>query len=242
MPFPQHEIKKIVGEVKAHLRRLGEMGVREIHFQPAKRRPPEEVLAVVREEIGDCTRCKLCQGRTKLVFGVGNPRAELMFIGEGPGRDEDLQGEPFVGRAGQLLTRMIEAMGWRREEVYIANVVKCRPPENRLPEPEEVETCLPFLVSQIAAIRPKVIVTLGGLAVQSLMNTKRGITQLRGEFLEHRGIPVMPTFHPAYLLRNPAMKKPCWEDLKKVLGLLQREARAFRLGGPPSAATDRSRP
>ncbi len=203
-------------DLKAHLEDLIDIGIGEVHFAEF-----QETLQSIREEIGDCTRCKLCHGRTNIVFGVGSPHARLMFVGEGPGRDEDLQGEPFVGRAGQLLTKMIEAMGYRREEVYIGNIVKCRPPDNRYPEPEEVATCTPFLLKQIAAIGPKVIVTLGNLASQTLLQTKTGITSLRGRFHDLNGIPLMPTFHPAYLLRNPEMKKPCWEDLKQVMARLK---------------------
>ena len=179
--------------------------------------PSLESLDDILADIGDCTRCKLCEGRTNIVFGVGNPEARLMFVGEGPGRDEDLQGEPFVGRAGQLLTKMIEAMGLKRSDVYIANIVKCRPPDNRNPEPEEIETCYPFLLRQIQAVKPEVVVGLGNIAVQTLLGTKMGITKLRGQFHEIAGIPLMPTYHPAYLLRNPNMKKPCWEDLQKVM-------------------------
>ncbi len=178
-------------------------------------------LQEIRNEIGDCTRCQLHKGRTNLVYGVGNPKAKLMLVGEGPGRDEDLQGEPFVGRSGQLLTKMIEAMGIPRSEVYIANIVKCRPPDNRYPEPEEVETCIPFLFKQIEAVGPQVIITLGNLATQTLLKTKVGIMTLHGNFQDLNGIRVMPTYHPAFLLRNPNMKKPCWEDLKKVISLLK---------------------
>jgi DNA polymerase len=176
----------------------------------------QELLAV-RADLGECTRCKLAGGRKKLVFGVGNPRAKLMFVGEGPGADEDQQGEPFVGRAGQLLTRMIEAMGFRREEVYIANVVKCRPPNNRDPEPDEIESCEPFLKAQIAAIRPSVIVALGRFAVQTLLRDSTPITRQRGRWREYEGVKLMPTFHPAYLLRNPPEKKRAWEDLQLVM-------------------------
>jgi DNA polymerase len=181
-------------------------------------------LAEIRERIGDCRRCKLCEGRTNIVFGVGDPQARLMFVGEGPGRDEDLKGEPFVGRAGQLLTKIIEAMGLAREQVYIANTVKCRPPDNRLPEPDEVATCQPFLRQQIAAIRPKVIVALGSLAAQTLLGTNRGITALRGRFHDAGAYKVMPTFHPAYLLRNPAAKREVWEDMKLVRDALAASA------------------
>jgi uracil-DNA glycosylase len=181
----------------------------------------EELLAV-REALGECTRCKLAGGRTRLVFGVGNPRAELMFVGEGPGADEDLQGEPFVGRAGQLLTKMIDAMGFRREDVYIANVVKCRPPGNRNPEPDEMESCEPFLRRQIAAVRPKVIVALGRIAVQTLLRDTTPISKLRGRWFTYEGVRLMPTFHPAYLLRSPDEKKKAWEDLQVVMKELGR--------------------
>jgi DNA polymerase len=179
-----------------------------------------EGLRRIREEIGDCRRCRLCERRTQVVFGVGDPAARLMFIGEGPGADEDAQGEPFVGRAGQLLTKMIEAMGLKRGQVYIANVVKCRPPENRTPLPDEVATCSPFLFRQIAAIAPRVIVCLGTPSAQAVLGTRETITRLRGTFREVGGFRVMPTFHPAYLLRNPAAKKEVWEDLKQVMAAL----------------------
>jgi DNA polymerase len=176
-----------------------------------------EGLVAIRAGLGECTRCKLHAGRTRLVFGVGNPRAELMFVGEGPGADEDLQGEPFVGRAGQLLTKMIEAMGFARSEVYIANVVKCRPPGNRDPEPDEIEACEVFLKAQIATIRPRVLVALGRFAVQTLLRDTTPIGKQRGRWREYEGVKLMPTFHPAYLLRNPAEKKPAWEDLQAVM-------------------------
>jgi uracil-DNA glycosylase family 4 len=179
-----------------------------------------DTLPRIREDIGDCTRCKLHKGRTKIVFGTGNPNAELMFVGEGPGRDEDLSGEPFVGRAGKLLTDMIKAMGLQREEVYIANVVKCRPPENRLPEKDEITTCSPFLMRQIDAIKPKVICTLGSCSAQTLLQTAQGISKLRGEWFDFRGAKLMPTYHPAYLLRNPAAKPEVWKDLQKVMAVL----------------------
>jgi uracil-DNA glycosylase family 4 len=175
-------------------------------------------LEQLRSAIGDCRRCKLWPGRTHLVFGVGNPNARLMFVGEGPGRDEDLQGEPFVGRAGQLLTDIItKGMGLRREDVYIANVIKCRPPDNRNPEPDEVASCEPFLKKQIDLVRPEIIVALGKFAVQTLLQSKLPITRLRGNWYTYHGIKLMPTFHPAYLLRNPGDKKLVWEDIKKVI-------------------------
>ena len=178
-------------------------------------------LEELRAAIGDCRRCKLCSGRTNLVFGVGHTKAKLMFVGEGPGRDEDLQGEPFVGRAGQLLNDIItKGMGLRREDVYITNVVKCRPPENRNPEPDEVAACEPFLKKQIDLIRPEIIVGLGKFAVQTLLQSKLPITKLRGQWHNYHGIKLMPTFHPAYLLRNPGDKKLVWEDIKKVIEAL----------------------
>jgi DNA polymerase len=183
--------------------------------------PPTPTLAALREHIGDCQRCKLGSGRTHLVFGVGNPDADLMFIGEGPGRDEDLQGEPFVGRAGQLLTEIItKGMRLRREDVYIANVVKCRPPENRNPEPDEIATCEPFLLRQIELVKPRVVVALGKFAAQTLLRSSTPITRLRGVWHDYHGIKLMPTLHPAYLLRNPADKRLVWDDIKMVMAEL----------------------
>jgi DNA polymerase len=179
-------------------------------------------LKVVREELGDCTRCGLSRGRKQIVFGVGNPNAHLVFVGEAPGADEDAQGEPFVGKAGQLLTKMIEAMGYAREDVYICNVIKCRPPGNRNPEPDEVAACEPFLKGQLAAIRPRMIVTLGKFAAQCLLRDDTPITRLRGNFRTYEGIQLMPTLHPAYLLRDPSKKKLAWEDLKAVNAALKR--------------------
>jgi len=181
-----------------------------------------DALAALRHEIGPaCTRCKLhTLGRRQVVFGVGNPQARLMFVGEAPGEDEDRQGEPFVGRAGQLLTKIIEAIGMTREQVYIANLIKCRPPGNRNPEPDEVATCEPFLFSQLAAIQPRIVVALGKFAAQSLLGTTEPITKLRGRVFEWRGASLLPTFHPAYLLRNPPAKREVWEDMKKVRDLL----------------------
>jgi uracil-DNA glycosylase len=177
-------------------------------------------LERIREDIGDCKRCKLHKARTNIVFGVGNPKAELVFIGEGPGHDEDVQGEPFVGRAGKLLTQMIEAMGLRRQDVYICNVVKCRPPENRLPERDEIEICSPFLFRQLAVIQPKAICCLGACAAQTLLQTNQGISRFRGEWFDYRGGKLIATYHPAYLLRNPNAKGEVWKDLQKVMALL----------------------
>jgi DNA polymerase len=181
-------------------------------------------LAAIREDIGDCTRCKLCRlGRKQIVFGVGSPTADLMFVGEAPGRDEDIQGIPFVGRAGQKLTQIIEAIGLKRDDVYIANVIKCRPPENRNPEPDEVAQCEPFLFRQVDTIKPKVIVALGTFAARSLLKTMDPISRLRGRLYDYRGAKLVPTFHPAYLLRNPGCRREVWEDMKKVRALLNGE-------------------
>ena len=184
--------------------------------------PPAERLQAVREELGDCTRCRLHGGRTNLVFGVGRPDADLMFVGEAPGRDEDRQGEPFVGRAGQLLTKIIEAIDLHREDVYIANVVKCRPPQNRNPEQDEVETCRPFLFAQIDAVGPRVIVALGAFAVRTLLDDdKLPISRARGRVYACRGAKLIPTFHSAFLLRSPDRKRDVWEDMKRVRSILR---------------------
>jgi uracil-DNA glycosylase family 4 len=190
-------------------------------------------LLKIRDDIGDCTRCKLHKGRNKIVFADGNPKAKLIFVGEGPGRDEDMQGLPFVGRAGKLLTSMIEAMGLQRQDVYICNVVKCRPPENRLPEPDEIKTCSPFLMRQLEVVDPKVIVALGACAAQTLLQTTRGISHFRGQWQEFRGRKLMATYHPAYLLRNPPAKADVWKDLQMVmaeLGLERRGAKSTSAG------------
>ena len=188
-------------------------------------RSAADALAAIKIDIGpDCSRCKLhTLGRRQIVFGVGNPDADLMFVGEAPGADEDVQGEPFVGRAGQLLTKIITAIGLTREDVYIANVIKCRPPQNRNPEPDEVDTCEPFLFQQIDAIKPKVVVALGSFAARTLLRTQDSISRLRGRVYEYRGAKLIPTFHPAYLLRNPSSKKEVWEDMKLVRSLLKSE-------------------
>ena len=195
----------------------------------------DERLAAIKLDIGpDCSRCKLHRlGRTQVVFGVGNPDADLMFVGEAPGGDEDRQGVPFVGRAGQLLTRIIEAIGLTRDQVYIANVIKCRPPENRNPEPDEVETCEPFLFRQIDAIQPKVIVALGTFSARALLRTLDPISRMRGRVYAYRGARLVPTFHPAYLLRNPASKREVWEDMKLVKRLL---AEAVPTGAPSAGS------
>jgi len=179
-----------------------------------------DTLPRIREDIGDCKRCRLCEARNKIVFGDGNANAELVFIGEGPGHDENVQGLPFVGRAGKLLTQMIEAMGMRRDEVYICNIVKCRPPGNRQPERDEVATCSPFLDRQLAAIRPKVVVCLGSVAAQTLLGTNKSISQFRGQWFDFRGSKLLATYHPAFLLRTPSAKSEVWKDLKKVMAEL----------------------
>lgn len=181
-------------------------------------------LEEIRRELGDCRRCKLCEGRKQIVFGSGSPKARLVFVGEGPGAEEDAQGLPFVGAAGQLLTKMIQAMGLRRDDVYICNVVKCRPPGNRNPEPDEIAACEPFLRAQLQSIQPEVVVALGKFAAQTLLRESTPITRLRGQWRTYEGMRLMPTFHPAYLLRNPAEKKPAWEDLKAVMAVLGKAA------------------
>jgi len=230
-------------QLTAHLRFAAELGVAGVSRDPAWRRTgegsrlaegstpvlcapifrsSEEALAAIRADIGECTRCKLhALGRKQVVFGVGNPKAELMFVGEAPGADEDVQGVPFVGRAGQLLTRIIEAIDLKREDVYIANVIKCRPPQNRNPEPDEVGTCEPFLYQQIDVVKPKVIVALGTFAARALLRTLDPISRLRGRVFEYRGAKLIPTFHPAYLLRNPSSKREVWADMKQVRELLK---------------------
>jgi DNA polymerase len=230
-------------QLAAHLEFFGELGVDGVRREPVWRVPgeravhsappespqavpifgsPQEALAAIREDLGDCVRCKLHGlGRRQIVFGVGNPSADLMFVGEAPGADEDIQGEPFVGRAGQLLTKIVEAIGLRREDVYIANVLKCRPPGNRNPEPDEVEQCEPFLLRQIDVVKPKVIVALGKFAAQCLLKTNDPITRLRGREYKFRNAVLIPTYHPAYLLRTPSAKREVWQDMKRVRELLQ---------------------
>ena len=236
---PDNEARELIRALKDHLVFQGELGLlglseealtrarREAHGGLSSRAPnPAQALREIREELGDCKRCPLHEGRTNIVFGDGDPYARVMFVGEGPGADEDAQGVPFVGNAGQLLTNIIEkGMKISRREVYIANVVKCRPPGNRDPEPLERDTCLPFLKSQIEAIAPKVIVALGKVAAHSLLKTEVPISRLRGQWQEFEGVPVMPTFHPSYLLRNKGAKRDVWEDIKKVMEKLGLSAR-----------------
>jgi len=189
-------------------------------------------LRVIREDLGDCQRCKLAPGRKNIVFGVGKPDADLVFVGEAPGATEDARGEPFVGDAGQLLTKMIAAMGFAREDVYIANILKCRPPGNRDPEPDEVEACEPFLKRQLDTLRPKVIVALGRIAAQTLLRSDAPISALRGRWKSYHGIALLPTYHPAFLLRQPGQKRTAWEDLKEVLAELERQG--MRPPRPPA--------
>ena len=207
-PANQNEMPIKAAEIERNETLFGDIG-------PAL---PEanETVETIRAEIGDCTRCPLYAGRTQIVHSTGNLQADLMFVGEAPGADEDAQGFPFVGRAGQLLTKIIEAIGMTREEVFIGNINRCRPPGNRQPTPEESETCKPYLLREIAVVRPKVVVVMGNTATQNLLNLKTGITKLRGNFQEYFGVKVMPTFHPAYLLRDPHKKREVWEDMKKV--------------------------
>ncbi len=210
-----------IGEgILAHLELMRDLGVRWVQKGMAALfdRGTEglETLEQVREALGDCRRCRLAGTRKQIVFGSGNPRADLMFVGEAPGADEDEQGLPFVGRAGQLLTRIIAAINLRREDVYICNIIKCRPPENRNPQPDEIAACGPFLERQIAALSPKVICTLGKFGAQELLGTKEAISRLRGHFYDYRGAKLIATFHPAYLLRNPAEKRKVWEDMQKI--------------------------
>ena len=183
--------------------------------------PTNDLLGDLKKIVTACEKCRLSKSRTQVVYGVGNPNADLMFIGEAPGRDEDIQGEPFVGRAGQLLTDIIKAMKLTRDDVYIANVIKCRPPENRNPEPDELDECRPYIRRQVEIIQPKVIVTLGRFALQSLTEKAFAISSVRGQWLDYNGVRVMPTYHPAYLLRNPSAKKEVWADMKKVMAELE---------------------
>ncbi len=229
---PRDELTGIIASARMHLEMEHSLGAEHLPFNPerveelrGRRRAAAGAnsaakkaaeLEKLRRELEPCCRCQLGKGRMNLVFGVGRPDAVLMFIGEGPGQQEDEQGIPFVGPAGQLLTKIIEAIGLTRDEVYIANIVKCRPPGNRAPLPEESAMCLPYLRRQIEIIRPSIIVTLGNVPTQTLLQTTAGITKTRGMFVERDGILFMPTFHPAYLLRDPSKKKEVWEDMKKI--------------------------
>jgi DNA polymerase len=217
------DLRKAIAAGRGQLEYLRDLGFEELAVAcsaPVKA-PGAETLAAIRADLGDCQRCPLGKTRQTLVFGVGNPHARLVLVGEAPGREEDETGEPFVGEAGRLLDRMLFAMGLQRDEVYICNVLKCRPPNNRDPEALEVATCEPFLVRQLAAIQPKVILALGRFAVQTLLQSKTPIGRLRGSWHEYHGIPLMPTYHPAYLLRNPLGKREVWSDIKQVAKRLE---------------------
>ena len=183
--------------------------------------PGFATLPELRDVIGDCQRCRLSEGRSQIVFGTGNPDARLVFVGEAPGRDEDIKGEPFVGKAGQMLTRIISAMGLTRDDVYICNVIKCRPPDNRDPLPEEIKTCEPFLQKQLGIIKPRAICALGSFAAQTLLKSEIRISRLRGQFHDYYGVPLMPTFHPSFLLRNPQAKREVWQDIQMLMTLLE---------------------
>jgi uracil-DNA glycosylase len=224
------EAQRLIRQLETHLKWLERQGVTGLPVgQPKTAAPCAEpaaagklTLEVIREEVGDCTRCKLHPTRKTIVFGVGNSNANLMFIGEAPGFDEDQQGEPFVGKAGQLLTKMIIAMGLAREDVYIANILMCRPPQNRNPEPDEIAACEPFLRKKIDAIAPRILVALGKFAAQTLLRTDASISSLRGHWKTYQGIQLMPTFHPAFLLRSPDKKREAWSDLQLVMAEMRR--------------------
>ena len=212
-------------ENKLEQKEMAETKVTDSLFGDISESLPEsnETLEEIRSEIGaDCSRCELCKERTQVVNSVGNPNADLMIIGEAPGADEDAKGEPFVGRAGKLLTKIIEAIGMKREDIFIGNINRCRPPGNRQPTAEESETCKPYLIREIAALKPKVIVVLGNTAMKNLLETKTGITKMRGKFANYHGVKVMPTFHPAYLLRDPRKKREVWEDMKMVMAEIEK--------------------
>lgn len=215
-------INGLISDLKTYLEYLKGMGIVSLPSSEMKPEKPtrSQVLTLqeVQNELGDCKRCKLHRTRQTIVFGEGNEKATLMFIGEGPGYDEDVQGRPFVGKAGQLLTKIIQSVNLQREKVYIANIIKCRPPQNRNPEPDEIQSCNPFLQKQIQVIQPKIICALGTFSAQTLLQTETKITALRGKFYDLEGIKVIPTYHPAFLLRNPDKKREVWEDMKKIAG------------------------
>ena len=217
-------INELISDLKTYLEYLKGMGIVSLPASEMKADEPGQstmiTLEDVRKELGDCKRCKLHCGRKTIVFGEGNEKATLMLIGEGPGYDEDVQGRPFVGKAGQLLTKILQSINLPREEVYIANIIKCRPPQNRNPEPDEIESCHPFLMKQIGVIQPKIICALGTFSAQTLLKTDTKITALRGKLFDLEGIKVIPTYHPAFLLRNPDKKREVWEDMKKIVELL----------------------
>ena len=216
----RREIDLIVAQLKGHLHYQQALGIDTLLTQGTRRE--RLTLDSIRQELGECTRCRLHEERHHIVFGEGDPHAALVFVGEGPGREEDLQGKPFVGRAGELLTRIIEAIELTREEVYIANIIKCRPPNNRNPRPDEIQACLPFLIKQLEVIKPRIICCLGTFAAQTLLGTEERISALRGRFHAYQGAKLMPTYHPAFLLRNPRFKKDVWEDMKRIREEYQR--------------------
>ena len=220
--------EEIKQQLLAHLERYAEIGVEHVDIKDQVQEIKHHKFASLDElwnnSVAGCTACKLAtMGRTNIVFGEGNPSADLMFVGEGPGRDEDIQGKPFVGRAGQKLNDIIKAMGMTRDDIYIANIVKCRPPENRNPEPDEISTCINYLNQQIEIIKPKVICSLGAISAHTLLKSKTPISKLRGHFHDYNGTPLMPTFHPAYLLRNytPQTRKLVWEDMQQIMAKLE---------------------
>jgi DNA polymerase len=225
MESMDEKMGEVISDLKSYLEYLKGMGIHSLPASEIKLDEPSPsrlvTLEEVRKELGDCKRCKLHRTRRTIVFGEGNEKAALMFIGEGPGYDEDVQGRPFVGKAGQLLTKIIESINLSREEVYIANIVKCRPPQNRNPEPDEIQNCNPFLMKQIRVIQPKIICALGAFAAQTLLKTDTKISALRGKFFDLEGIKVIPTYHPAFLLRNPERKREVWEDMKKIAELIK---------------------
>jgi len=220
----EKNISEMISDLKTYLEYLKGLGIVSLSSSEIEHDPPRPsrilTLAEVRKELGDCKRCKLHRTRRTIVFGEGNGKAALIFIGEGPGYDEDVQGRPFVGKAGQLLTKIIQSINLSREEVYIANIIKCRPPQNRNPEPDEIQSCHPFLMKQISVIRPKIICALGTFSAQTLLKTDTKITALRGKVYDLDGIKVIPTYHPAFLLRNPERKREVWEDMKKIAELI----------------------
>jgi uracil-DNA glycosylase len=219
---------EVINDLKSYLEYLQGMGIQSLPASGMEINNPSPsqitTLDEVRKELGDCKRCKLHRTRKTIVFGEGNEKTKLMFIGEGPGYDEDVQGRPFVGKAGQLLTKILQSINLPREEVYITNIIKCRPPQNRNPEPDEIQSCNPFLMKQIDVIQPKIICALGAFASQTLLKTDAKITALRGKFYDFEGIQVIPTYHPAFLLRNPERKREVWEDMKKIVELLGSDA------------------
>jgi len=219
-------VREVIADLKSYLEYLRGMGLEALpvsESMPMKDHAKPPTLKDIRSELGDCQRCKLYRTRQTIVFGEGNENAKLMFIGEGPGYDEDVQGRPFVGRAGQLLTKIIQSMQLQREDVYIANVIKCRPPQNRNPEPDEIASCSPFVLKQISAIRPTIICALGTFSAQMLLKTTAKITALRGKVFSLDATRVIPTYHPAFLLRNPEKKKDVWEDMKRIMEVLREE-------------------